>query len=86
MLLAQLRAQSLPVRGARIEIDLLFCAPEGVRIAPSEGERGLKGEQPEAIVNLESLLVRGAWIEISQPMPVPHRLSHRSPWGERGLK
>ena len=80
-------AQSLPVRGAWIEI-LRTRKTQSAKPSRSPcGERGLKSIAGSAAAGVGgSLPVRGAWIEI---ICVSQRLKtsiRRSPCGERGLK
>ena len=65
--------ESLPVRGAWVEIDLLATSVESLAICRSPcGERGLKYvvEHPVKVF-LVSLPVRGAWVEIIPPLSFP---------------
>ena len=79
--------QSLPVRGAWVEMS---SQSAGIRRSMGRspcGERGLK--LPREIcepVPVPSLPVRGAWVEIAIPPPRSSPAGGRSPCGERGLK
>ena len=80
-------AQSLPVRGAWIEIrNPISTPPQAARRSPC-GERGLKCDAIAAEdEELASLPVRGAWIEITSYIMRAIWIVRRSPCGERGLK
>ena len=79
-------AQSLPVRGAWIEMHDQALFPAEQESLPVRGawiEMGVLGDMNRYT---QSLPVRGAWIEIVFRMIVLQSSISRSPCGERGLK
>ena len=84
---AALHIESLPVRGAWVEI-ASRSAFSSSRIGRSPcGERGLKSVAVvDAVGRCMSLPVRGAWVEIYMRKIALAFYHRRSPCGERGLK
>ena len=86
--LVQRQRQSLPPRGAWIEITIRPERPSAWWGRSPHGERGLKSgvAGKDVVLILRSLPPRGAWIEIAFPGLCCLEAIRRSPHGERGLK
>ena len=81
------RDQSLPIRGAWIEITTSTPARSTTGSRSPSGERGLKSVVPwVGVAWTVSLPIRGAWIEIYTRHVYSLISPCRSPSGERGLK
>ena len=79
--------ESLPIRGAWIEISGREAWNRTIRRRSPSGERGLKYRFRGANGRKRrSLPIRGAWIEISGREAWNRTIRRRSPSGERGLK
>ena len=78
--------QSLPARGAWIEIPWRVLSWDGGGSLPARGA-WIEMTLTEKLLRMErSLPARGAWIEILRENEIPAFSGSRSPRGERGLK